>query len=182
MRGNERWGLTRQQVAALGRIDLRQALSGCPFERIHREGLNLKIDADNLRTARLRAETSALAQFREPEMGSAAQVKTHCNQDAVDLYARLPFKFEEHAHGSGIVGAAAQHPTAATENGPGQGLHQSARLLHRDSPHLHGPGNRRLMHPIAEWNMLSHVPVIGPMRWSMMHVQESDDACPALAH
>lgn len=176
MPGNEYWGLTRQQAATLGRIDLGQVLSGCPFEHIHGEGLYLKINADNLRAARLRAETGALAQFREAEMGSAAQVKTHRNQDAVDLYTRLPFKFEEHAHGSGIVGAAAQHPTAATKNGPGQGLHQSARLLHRDSPHLHGPGDRRFVHPIAVWNVLSHVPVIGPMRRSMMHVQESDDA------
>ena len=161
-------------LAVSGR--LRRIRSSRPFRRINRKGLNLKINAGNFRSAYLRAESSALAKLCEPKMPGTAEVKTHCNQDAIDIHARLPFKFKKHAYGSGVIGAAAQHPTAATENGPGQGLHQSPRLLHRDCSHLYRPGNRGFMCPIAEWNVLSHIPVIGAMRRNIMHLQELDDA------
>jgi hypothetical protein len=59
-----------------------------------REGLNLKVDAGDLRAAIANVAAGTLAKFGEPDMRALAQFEAGSDQHAVDFDASLAFEFE----------------------------------------------------------------------------------------
>lgn len=111
------------------------------MHHLDREGLDLQVDAGYLRAALLGMVAGALAEFGKADMPVLAQFQAGGDQYAVYIYTCLTLKLEEHRDRAGFVRSTAEHPTAATENGTGEGLDQAARLLDGDRLHLQCPGN-----------------------------------------
>ncbi len=110
-------------------------------KRAEPESLDLQIDTGDFVAAILLMAAGALAEFGEPDVAGLIQLESGGNQQAVDVEACLALKLEQHAHGAGIAGSAAKNPPATTEDGAGEGLHQSRRFFDRDGFHFQGPGN-----------------------------------------
>ena len=87
------------------------------------ERLYFQIDAGNLGAAIPQAVSRALAEFSQADMSELAQLKPRRNQNTVNLQTSLPLKLKQHAHSTGIVGAASQHPAATAKYGAGEGPH-----------------------------------------------------------
>ncbi len=134
----------------------REAPSGDPVRvaAVHHldgEGLNLEIDAGNLGIAILRMAARTLAEFSEADMAALAQLQPGGDQNTVNINAGMAFKLEEHTDGSAIIRAPAQHPAAAAQYRPSEGLNQMRRLFERDGLHLHRPGDAYSLLRMLEW-------------------------------
>ena len=94
------------------------------------------------------AHSRALAQFSETNVSLLAEFDARCDQDAVDVDARMALKLEEHIHQAGISRSPAQHPTPAAQDRPCERLNEPPRFVCRDGSHLQGPGDRSRLHGI----------------------------------
>ncbi len=128
---------------------------------LHRKGLNLKVDAGNLSAAIMMVVASALAELCKANMPALAQFQPGCDQHTVDIHAGLPLELEQHAHRAGIVCATAQNPAAAAENRACESLDQPRRVLYRDGPHLHRPGDAHRLYRAAVRHLQPHNGLIG---------------------
>lgn len=110
-------------------VFLRDSGGGLKADHLDREGLNLEVDAGKVSAAFADAALGATAEFSEIDMAVLAEFKADADQDAVNVHAGLALEFEEHVDGARVIGAAAEHPTAAAEDGAGEGLDEAGRLL-----------------------------------------------------
>ena len=88
---------------------------GRGVQSVHRldwKSLDFKVDAGDVGSAILMAVAGALAEFSKADVPVLTELQPGRNEDAVDVDAGLTFELEEHIDCSGIVGAAAEHPTA----------------------------------------------------------------------
>ena len=97
------------------------------MHHLQRKGLNLQVDAGDLRAAFLLMAAGALAELGKADMPVLAQFQPGGDQHAVDVHAGLALELEEHAHRACIVSAAAQNPAATAENCTRENLDQIGR-------------------------------------------------------
>ncbi len=115
----------------------------------------------------------ALAEFGKANMPALAQFQPGGDQHTVNIYAGLPLELEQHVHRAGIVGAAAQNPSAAAENCACESLDQPRWLLYGDGLHLHRPGNAHRLYRVDS-GIFSLTTVLSEPAASITYVQESN--------
>jgi len=103
----------------------------CPLlrdrSRVRRVGkwrrLDFEVYAYDLVWGPLSSKDGALAKLGELQVRRPAEFNPGGDENAVNLQARSPLELEEEIDQSGIAGASAQHPPAASEDCAGDSLH-----------------------------------------------------------
>ena len=138
------------------------------------ESLDFEVDAGNVVAAFLGVAASALAKFRETNVAVLAEFKTGGDQDCINIKTGLALKLEQHAHGAGIAGAAAENPAAAAEDTPGESLHQAGGILNGYGFHLQRPRDVGSSACVVLCPVEPHVRYIGGRAGSLIVVPESN--------
>jgi len=121
-------------------VDFSRALVGVVARSWVGEGLDFEVDAGDLGGAPVILVAGAGAEFCKADVAGLAELDSRGNEDAVDIDAGLPLKFEEHVDDAGVGGPAAENPASAAEDGPGEGCDEARWLDLRDGFHLQNPG------------------------------------------
>lgn len=165
----------------LGELD-RGTPMGIPAREGDGDGLDFEIDAGDFGAAFLGAAAGALAEFGETNVAVLAEFKAGGDQDGIHVEACLTLELEQHVHGAGIAGAAAENPAAAAKDAAGESLHQARGLLSGDGFHLQRPRDARRSACVALCPVDPHVRYIGARIRSIIAVQESNGICLSLEH